>query len=267
MSEKGKRVPARLSAEASLEFQLLVRRWLEERYPWRRTAKGGKRADEGRANISRAVRDLTGGKDENIRKLFQRLCYVTDTAGVLLDVRVTDKTVDRVTKLFATKDSEFPKEVSKALWSTDARREFGRVTAGQDSDWAATASPVELGAMLREPDEPWALTWGRGLPVVRQEPRAWDELEGFRLWAETKGHDKWLVLQSLRRILGPLVAHYRTGGLMPGWGDLNAGARVRFIKSGVVREKLMLGQKPLHVRAVDRWPVGADPAEDEHTIP
>lgn len=256
MSQKGRRS---YSVPASRQFRTLVRCWLEERYPWEPTTKGRKHADEGLAHIPRAVRDLTGGENGTLRKLLQRLC---DDES---DAPVTDKTVDRVTNLFAKKDREFRKKVSEALWSADFRRMFGRVTADQDFDWAANASPVEIAAMLRKPDDAPVFFWTRNLPVLRQEPEAWEVLEEFRRWAEKKGHHKLVVQQSVRRILGPLAAHCRTEGLMPGWDDLSRSKRLRFIKSGVVREELMLGQEPLHVRAADRFPVGtvADQTEVE----
>ena len=265
VSKNGGGIPVRYSIEASLQFRHLMRRWLEGRYAWERTAKGGKHADEGHANISRAVRDLTGGDDHSLGRKLRRLCYEENDEGQLSRRRVTDETVDHLTTLFAKKDREFPGEVSKALWS-DPTRELRRAMTDQDFDWAANASPVELGAMLREPDQPWPLTWGRNLPEIRKEPDAWNVLEEFRSWAEETGHHKLLVEESLKRILGPLAAHSRTGGLMPGWNDLPPGAQLRFIKSGVVREELMLGRKPVHVRAANRWSVGFTPKEIERTI-
>lgn len=237
-----------MSEPATRALRHLVRSALEKHFPWSATAS----VRAGRANVREAARQLSpnpvGSRSwEADRRLLWEVAYGTTS-------RLQASSVSRLRTLLGRKDPFLSRQVGEILWSKDGERRVRDVLTL--SDWADNATPVELASFLRRPSYGKASlphsvrALAQAMPLIQRDAWVRTAIQKFEKWAEKYGHNGWVIRASLRRLLGPLTAHYRTGGLLPGWNDLTARQRRQFIRAGILRERLMLGKVPAQLRAM-----------------
>jgi hypothetical protein len=162
----------------------------------------------------------------------------------------------RVLDLLARIDPPGAKKLRSLFWSHDGAKQVRAVITA--SDWVQGADSLELGFLTCDPATPSPSGYrhlrASRLPVIRKNPQVAKALDDFKAWATRHGHDKWVVHSCLQRALSPLVSQVRTRGLMPGWDDLGELDQLRFVKLSLERERLMLGPRPLHIRAMELFP-------------
>ena len=231
----------KISSAATVEIRVLVRERLEGWFPW--TSAGSAHAEEGRANMERAKEEL--GMSDTQRRYLADFCYKPRSN------RLTEAKLKEIVDLLSRRDPTFGRDVDRVLWSEDGERTFRSLVADQDADWAANANPMEIAAMERETDDGVPKVQLRDLPRLRDDQKVWRSLTRFRTWAEKQKHNKWIVLQCISRILGPLTAKHRTG-FLPGWEDLRPPRRLDFIKASIEREKILLEVGTAFDRAIER---------------
>jgi hypothetical protein len=73
-------------------------------------------------------------------------------------------------------------------------------------------------------------------------------LEDFRAFLDRFGHEEQAEL-AIARILDPLVDAPESGFIQRSWRELSTGDLERFVRAGIVREKLLLSRSPYEMRS------------------
>ena len=229
------------------DASVFTRKKLEAHFPFPPTAV--KQSERGRANVSAATKSLrkktppgryTFGQD---RKTLQTVAYGNVRS-------MTRERFNRLLRLLAAIDEKGITEQIRRLVGAPQRKEMLRkIREGHDPDWTALPDPVELDQLLRDPKTPVAVRWAETIPAVKANQDIAHSIEGLLEWGERRGHPAHILDAWLGRILGPLLDWRRTEGLMRPWDELKISERKTFIRYGIERAKLMLGDVPITKQA------------------
>lgn len=142
------------------------------------------------------------------------------------------RVANRVATLLSHLEPAAPAMIEALLCEDEATQTLNYLRT--NSYWAELADPNEIDDL-------------RGW--VDMNPEAGTAMREFEEWGLR--HDRYVIHIAMRRILAPLVSHYRTDGALLSWNDLSPTKQARLIKCGIEREQIILGDMPLVQRLTE----------------